>query len=634
MFNVDELLSKKNQREALAHFDRKKDGCGADGMRVSELKEYWKVNSERIMQDIRRQKYEPGLIKNIEIINGKGKKRTISSLNVIDRYICRLLSQKLKRYFEPEFLSNSYAYQDNKGIMEAVECVRSYIENGMLYITEIDIRDCFDTIPIEGILSIVNDRISDSAVIALIRKFLFCKVIEDENIVEKRRGLIQGNSMSPILCNMYLHAIDAFMQEKQLNWMRFADNIYVYCKTKEESEEMFESICDFIKVNCRLQINDKKSGVYPAMERRVLGYEFYRWKGHVEARRHKYKKENRYYNWHPSAIRKIGKTYHLIQNGVLNKKDFSLIFENEEEKHDIPVEIVEQMNVYGEITISSSALRIICDKNIKLMIFDKFGNTMCSFSPEKHLHSGLVLLKQVELYLDAQRRLEMAKSFEISGLHNMISNLKYYRKKQKIDLDNEITELTGIKQKMNEAKGIDEIMLAEARARQIYYQSFNSFIKQKEFRFEKRTKRPPKDEINALISFGNTLLYGVCLHSISKSSMDPRVGVVHATNRRSNSLDLDFADLFKPVIVDRLIFSLINLMQLKVSDHFKENDDGGVYLNEEGKRIFVKSFEEKMDSVITIDNKPVNYRQLIEKEIFSFQKHLIQGAAYKPYKYR
>ena len=88
-----------------------------------------------------------------------------------------------------------------------------------------------------------------------------------------------------------------------------------------------------------------------------------------------------------------------------------------------------------------------------------------------------------------------------------------------------------------------------------------------------------------------------------------------------------------PITVDRVIFSLINMMQLKVAEHFEESEKGGVYLNAQGKRIFVKAFDEKMNSVITVNNKAVTYRQLIENEIFAFQRSLMKDEKYKPYKY-
>ncbi len=176
-------------------------------------------------------------------------------------------------------------------------------------------------------------------------------------------------------------------------------------------------------------------------------------------------------------------------------------------------------------------------------------------------------------------------------------------------------------------------MLIEARARQQYYSAFNVILKQDDFSFEKRTRRPPMDELNAMISFGNTLLYNIVLQEIWKTPLDPRISIVHATTSRSYSLNLDFADLFKPVVVDRVIFSLVNLLQIQKSLHFEKEDSGITYLNKTGKRIFISEFEDKLKDKIKVKDRNYTYKQLIEEEIHKFQRFLMNNENYKPYKY-
>ena len=112
MFSIDELFSKRNQRTAFAHLRTKADSIGANGMRVSDFDEYWRLNHEQIEAEIRNGTYQPSVIKNHEVISGQGKKRVISNLAIVDRFITRLLSQKLKRYIEPMFWPNSFAYDE------------------------------------------------------------------------------------------------------------------------------------------------------------------------------------------------------------------------------------------------------------------------------------------------------------------------------------------------------------------------------------------------------------------------------------------------------------------------------------------------------------------------------------------
>ena len=214
----------------------------------------------------------------------------------------------------------------------------------------------------------------------------------------------------------------------------------------------------------------------------------------------------------------------------------------------------------------------------------------------------------------------------------MRCNQKYYIKK--IEGLKENVDIMGqyIKQ-TSEAISLNELLLLEARAKQNYYMSFNKIIYNKDFYFDKRTKRPPKDELNCMISFGNTLLYNEILKMIWKTSLNPRVGVVHATNKRNYSLNLDFADLFKPILIDRIIFSLINKHQIKSKTHFEITKEGGVYLNKEGKYIFLNAFEYKMQSKIVRNNKEYTYRRIIEMEIREYQRFVDFDEKYKPYKH-
>lgn len=633
MFTVDELLSKRNQALALAHFRNKKDGCGIDKMRVSELENYWKLNHQRIVIEIRNGTYEPGLIKNTEILNEKGKRREISSLNVIDRFIARLLSQKLRRYLESEFLENSYAYQENKGVVEAVNAAKKYMDSGDVFVCEIDLQSYFDTIPLEKLLEVISSKVKDGAVVELIRKYLYCQIWKDGEVIPKKQGLVQGNSISPVLSNLYLHKTDCYMEEKGYHWIRFADNINIYTSTKEKANEAFLDVSRELTEEASLIVNQNKSGIYSVFERRFLGYEFQKIRGKIEVKKHQYQKMNNYGKWHSSVLERTNGEYHIIDNGVLNKKDYALLFENEDKKCHIPVGVVNQINIYNEVTVAYSVIKLLGNKNIKLAFMDEYGRLIGHFVPNCSRGNANVFIKQCLKYNDREIRLELARKFEIAGLHNMRSNVRYYNKKKNHALNEYVENLRVNMEEMNVASSMEQLMLIEARARQKYYTFFNTVLLQEEFRFMGRTKQPPKDAINALISFGNTLLYNEILRIIWKGSLDPKIGIVHATNRRNCSLNLDFADLFKPLIVDRIIFTLVNCFQIRKDRHFMKMDNGGVYLNNDGKRIFIEEFEEKLKSEIMIKNTKYTYRQLIENEIRKYQKYVLDENDYKPYKY-
>ena len=632
MFTLDEVLSKSNQKEALEFLTIKGNSRGAEGMFMSDLEEYWNLNGQVILKELQDETYEPGLAKSTERINKKGKRRLIYNLPAIDRFISRMLSQKLRQHLEPEFMKNSFAYQENKGVVDAVGLAQSYISEGKKYVVEIDLKDYFEQIPHDKMIALLGQKISDKRVVNLIYKYLCCTVMINGNVTTRERGLLQGNSMSPVLSNLYLDAFDRKLQEKELSWLRFADNIYVYCTNKDEGVDLFNALSNMLENEFKLQINTTKSGVYDAMERWVLGYEFVKVSGKIVAQKHLYTKKNQYGNWHQSALEHIGREYHIVQGGVLNKNDYSLLFENDEEKHELPVKGIEHITLYSDVVITPTARKLISENGIRLCFVDKYGNLIGSYVPSRSTQSAMVLLKQAQFYV-SEKRFKMALAFEKSNLHNMRAVLRYYNKKKKGILSEQITQITQCIDELTNKSSVNDMLLVEARAKQLYYQSFNSIIRQKGFTFRKRTKRPPQDEINALISFGNTLLYNYILQCIYKTSLDPRIGVVHATTHRNASLNLDFADVFKPVIVDRTIFAMINRMEIQKEKHFEPRENGAIFLNEEGKRLFIENFEQKLDDKVSDGKKQISYRQLIYSEVLNFQQYIEKDIAYKPYKY-
>ena len=158
-------------------------------------------------------------------------------------------------------------------------------------------------------------------------------------------------------------------------------------------------------------------------------------------------------------------------------------------------------------------------------------------------------------------------------------------------------------------------------------------IENEEFIFEKRTRRPPMNEVNALISFGNTFLYRRIANEIYKTALDIRIGLVHSANSRSESLNLDIAEIFKPIIVDRAIFTVIHNLQINKKLHFEVKDNGGVYLNNNGKRIFIKELEKKLGSKISIDGQKISYEHIIKNEIYKIVKFIQEGEKYRSFKY-
>lgn len=161
-------------------------------------------------------------------------------------------------------------------------------------------------------------------------------------------------------------------------------------------------------------------------------------------------------------------------------------------------------------------------------------------------------------------------------------------------------------------------------------------ISEPDFAFVKRSRRPPEDALNAMLSFGNVFLYNYVAGLIHRSPLDIRYSFLHSAKRRSENLQLDIADIFKSVIVERTVFSLINRREIRADKHFEEvvvQGKRGVYLNRAGKLILLAALKNKLRSVVTVGQKKYRYSDLLRAEVYKLNSFFREGLAYKAYKY-
>ncbi|SHJ62616.1 type I-B CRISPR-associated endonuclease Cas1b [Propionispora hippei] len=325
------------------------------------------------------------------------------------------------------------------------------------------------------------------------------------------------------------------------------------------------------------------------------------------------------------------KTLYIFSNGQLRRKDNTIFFMNEagEQKY-IPVEDTSELMVFGEVEINKRFLEFCSQKEIIIHYFNNYGYYSGTFYPREHYNSGYMILRQAAAYLDETARLGLARQFVAGAALNIRQVLKYYQNRDK-DVAENLAGIEDLREKIPAMQEIPALMAVEGNIREQYYKAFDAIHGQKDFVFEGRSKRPPKNEMNTLISFGNAIVYSTVLSEIYKTHLDPRIGYLHSTNFRRFSLNLDIAEIFKPILVDRVIFTLIGKKMISKKDFKKES--GGLLLKENGRRVFVEEMENRLKTTITHRDigSPVSYRRLIRLELYKLEKHLIGEAPYEPF---
>ena len=321
------------------------------------------------------------------------------------------------------------------------------------------------------------------------------------------------------------------------------------------------------------------------------------------------------------------RSYFLYSNGTLKRKDNTITFVNEkEEKKDIPIEMIGDFYIMSEMNFNTKFINYISQFGIPIHFFNYYTFYTGSFYPRETMVSGQLLVKQVEHYLNEEKRIEIAREFIEGASFNIYRNLRYYNGRGK-DVSTYMHQIEELRKQLPNVTKVDELMGYEGNIRKIYYEAWNIIINQ-DIQFEKRVKNPPDNMINSLISFVNTLFYTKVLGEIYKTQLNSTISYLHQPSTKRFSLSLDISEIFKPLIVDRLIFSLLNKKQITEKSFIKDFEY--LRLKEDASKLIVQELEERLKQVIQHKdlNRKVSYQYLIRLECYKLIKHLLGEKKY------
>ncbi|MCK9347177.1 MAG: type I-B CRISPR-associated endonuclease Cas1b [Bacteroidales bacterium] len=329
------------------------------------------------------------------------------------------------------------------------------------------------------------------------------------------------------------------------------------------------------------------------------------------------------------------KTYYLFNPGRLQRQDNTLKFTpydedgNEQKPRFLPVENVQELYCFGNLEANSALYNFLGKEQISVHFFDYYENYTGSFMPRETLISGKMLISQVRFQQNKKKRIDLAQRILTGAAFNMVKNLKYYNTRGK-DLEPIIAIIGNLSARIKETNNINELMGIEGNIRKNYYQAFDLIIN--DFNMQGRSYRPPLNEINALISFGNMMCYSQCLKTIHQTQLNPTISFLHEPGTRRFSLSLDLAEVFKPLLVDRVIFKVLNKKMIQTGDF--EETMNRIVLRTNGKKTFVQAFEDRLTETINHRtlNRSVSYKHLIKLECYKLQKHILEIEEYKPFK--
>ncbi len=323
-------------------------------------------------------------------------------------------------------------------------------------------------------------------------------------------------------------------------------------------------------------------------------------------------------------------TRYIFSMGELSRKDNSIAFRNEKGNFYIPIEETRELYCLNEVSFNTKFLDFISKAGIVIHLFNYHGNYSGTFYPKEHLISGDLTIKQSYTFMN--ERLGIAKSIVLAIAQNIHETLYHYYRHGKKELKEHLDWIRDdVPRFLQKELRIEQILFIEGQVWSRFYDSFKHFLPE-DFVLNKRVKRPPDNPINALISFGNTLLYTKTISAIYHTHLNQSISFLHSPREGRFSLSLDLSEAFKPVVVYKTIFDLVNKKQLQVVKHFDKKLNYAL-LNEEGKKIFINAFEERLNETFMHPRlkRKVSLKQCIKYDGYKLIKTILDGREFVPF---
>ena len=274
----DKVYRFSNLKAAWERVKANRGGGGVDGMSITEFAKDAETRLEQLAEALRSGQYKPLPVRRTYIPKaGSSEKRPLGIPAIIDRIVQTAVRNVIEPIFEKEFAPSSYGFRPRLGCQNALDEVERLLGAGSVHVVDVDLRKYFDTIPHQGLMSEVAKRIADGRVLDLIEAYLHQGVLEEMKLWMPEQGTPQGAVISPLLANIYLHPVDLAMRQAGFTLVRYADDMVVLCRTREEAEAALSKLGELIEAR-GLQLHPEKTRLAHLMEKpgfQFLGYVFF-----------------------------------------------------------------------------------------------------------------------------------------------------------------------------------------------------------------------------------------------------------------------------------------------------------------------------------------------------------------------
>jgi len=270
---IEQVVRRENLVAAHARVVRNGGAPGVDGMSVDDLMTYCRQHWARIREHLLNGTYIPQPVRRVDIPKPDGRgTRTLGIPTVLDRFIQQAVLQVLSPIFDPIFSDASFGFRPGRNAHQAVRCARAHVAAGHRWVVDVDLEKFFDRVNHDVLMARVAQRVKDTRVLLLIRRYLQAGVMDGGLVSPRTEGTPQGGPLSPLLSNILLNEWDRELERRGHRFVRYADDCNVYVRSKTAGERVMTSLERFLMKRLRLRVNHEKSCVARPWSRKFLGY--------------------------------------------------------------------------------------------------------------------------------------------------------------------------------------------------------------------------------------------------------------------------------------------------------------------------------------------------------------------------
>lgn len=283
---MERIVERENFRQAYKRVKANKGAPGVDGMTVEGLAEYLRENIGKLRESLLEGSYRPLPVRRVEIPKADGGVRMLGIPTVIDRFVQQAISQVMGEIYDPTFSEHSYGFRPGRSAHGAIEQARIYVDDGKRWVVDMDLEKFFDRVQHDRLMYRLSTRIEDKRLLRLIRKYLQAGVLLNGVRIRSTEGTPQGGPLSPLLSNIVLDELDQELESRGHSFVRYADDMNIYVRSKRSAERVLESVTKFVEGRLKLKVNQQKSKADRPWKRKFLGFSIFLYKGKARIKVH------------------------------------------------------------------------------------------------------------------------------------------------------------------------------------------------------------------------------------------------------------------------------------------------------------------------------------------------------------